>query len=190
MNNCCSVLYILRLCKSFEKVGNSHPWNTSGLTNFWISLHNMSCRISFRKIFGSIRLIDILIYTFWIRSIEKNSSNLKKSNILSNGCFNFNRVFFNFQVFCSELPVFLREHFNGMYRTDVYFLCKTFAELPVFVAIPILFTCVTYYIIGLNPGILHFLICVLVVVLVSTAASSFGRTIRFTPKWLSFEKNL
>ncbi|KAK7601642.1 hypothetical protein V9T40_009083 [Parthenolecanium corni] len=77
-------------------------------------------------------------------------------------------------VFCSELPVFLREHFNGMYRTDVYFICKTFAELPVFVAIPILFTCVTYFAIGLNPGISHFLICVLIVVLVSTAASSFG----------------
>ncbi|CAG0919855.1 unnamed protein product, partial [Notodromas monacha] len=27
-------------------------------------------------------------------------------------------------VFCQELPIFLREHFNGMYRVDVYFLSK------------------------------------------------------------------
>jgi len=32
------------------------------------------------------------------------------------------RVISHFQVFCMELPIFLREHFNGMYRTDVYFI--------------------------------------------------------------------
>ena len=28
-----------------------------------------------------------------------------------------------------ELPLFLRDHGNRMYRTDVYFLSKTFAEV-------------------------------------------------------------
>ena len=79
------------------------------------------------------------------------------------------------QVFCSELPVFLREHHNGMYRSDVYFLCKTLAETPIFLAIPVLFTAIVYYIIRLNPGINHFLICILIVVLVSNAATSFGK---------------
>ncbi|XP_032241524.2 protein white [Nematostella vectensis] len=32
-------------------------------------------------------------------------------------------------VFPIELPVFLRDHKNGMYRTDVYFLCKTLTEV-------------------------------------------------------------
>lgn len=53
------------------------------------------------------------------------------------------RVYFNLmsriiywllKVFCQELPIFLREHFNGMYRTDVYFLSKTLAELPLYVS--------------------------------------------------------
>lgn len=87
------------------------------------------------------------------------------------------------QVFCSELPVFLREHFNGMYRADVYFLCKTLAETPIFLLIPALFTAVVYYIIGLNPALSHFILCILIVILVSNAATSFGKyliTIFFT----------
>lgn len=79
------------------------------------------------------------------------------------------------QVFCSELPVFMREHHNGMYRTDVYFLSKTFAELPIFLAIPVLFTCVMYYMVGLNPKIDHFLLANLFITLVSLVAVSFGK---------------
>ena len=33
------------------------------------------------------------------------------------------------QIFPVEFPVFLREHKNAMYRTDTYFLAKTFAEV-------------------------------------------------------------
>ena len=36
----------------------------------------------------------------------------------------FGNIFAVVNVFCSELPVFRREHFNGLYRTDVYFLAK------------------------------------------------------------------
>jgi hypothetical protein len=80
------------------------------------------------------------------------------------------------QVFCSEMPVFLREHFNGMYRVDVYFLCKTLAEVPVFAAMPLVFTCVTYYLVGLNPSILRFFVTNVIVVLVANVAVSFGRS--------------
>ena len=43
----------------------------------------------------------------------------------------FVRVFssFSLKTFPVELPVFMREHKNGMYRTDVYFLTKTIAEV-------------------------------------------------------------
>ncbi|VVD00448.1 unnamed protein product [Leptidea sinapis] len=51
-------------------------------------------------------------------------------------------------VFCSELPIFIREHHSGMYRADVYFLSKTLAEAPVFATIPLVFTTVAYYMIG------------------------------------------
>lgn len=81
------------------------------------------------------------------------------------------------QVFCSELPVFMREHHNGMYRTDVYFLSKTLAEVPIFLVIPILFTSIMYYIVGLNPKLIHFLTAILFITLVSLVAVSFGKSI-------------
>lgn len=62
-----------------------------------------------------------------------------------------------------------------MYRTDVYFLCKTIAEIPIFLAIPVLFTSIMYYLIGLNPKFEHFLIAVLFITLVSLVAVSFGK---------------
>ena len=41
----------------------------------------------------------------------------------------YNWFLVSFQTFPQELSVFLREHHNGMYRSDVYFLCKTTAEV-------------------------------------------------------------
>lgn len=78
------------------------------------------------------------------------------------------------QVFCTELPVFLREHKNGMYRTDVYFLCKTLAEMPLFTLFPLVYTGICYYSIGLNPEQPKFFIACGLVTLVSIAALSFG----------------
>jgi hypothetical protein len=79
------------------------------------------------------------------------------------------------QVFCAEMPVFLREHFNGMYRVDVYFLCKTLAEVPVFAAIPIIFTCITYYLVGLNPSVQRFFVANIIIMLVANVAVSLGK---------------
>jgi ATP-binding cassette, subfamily G (WHITE), eye pigment precursor transporter len=71
----------------------------------------------------------------------------------------------------------MREHANGMYRADVYFLCKTLAEIPIFIAIPVLFTTVTYFMIGLANEPYKFLNTALIVTLVANVATSFGKYI-------------
>lgn len=86
----------------------------------------------------------------------------------------FQNMFAVINVFCMELPIFLREHFNGMYRTDVYYLCKQLAELPLFIITPIIFVSIFYYMVGMNPDIERFLICNLVVLLVTQVVVSFG----------------
>lgn len=57
----------------------------------------------------------------------------------------FSNMFAVINVFTLEVPIFLREHFNGMYRTDVYFLTKQLAELPIFFITPLLFLGILYF---------------------------------------------
>ena len=61
----------------------------------------------------------------------------------------FSNMFAVINVITMELPIFLREHFNGMYRTDVYFITKQLAELPLFVLTPLLFVGILYYMVSL-----------------------------------------
>ncbi|KAJ0180331.1 hypothetical protein K1T71_003735 [Dendrolimus kikuchii] len=86
----------------------------------------------------------------------------------------FQNIFAVINVFCSELPIFIREHHSGMYRADVYFLSKTLAEAPVFATIPLVFTTIAYYMIGLNPDPTRFFIASGLAALITNVATSFG----------------
>lgn len=86
----------------------------------------------------------------------------------------FQNVFSVINVFCAELPVFLRESRSNLYRTDTYFLGKTIAELPLFVLIPVIFTSITYPMIGLRPDFVAFAIALALVTLVANVSTSFG----------------
>ncbi|CAG9834805.1 unnamed protein product [Diabrotica balteata] len=86
----------------------------------------------------------------------------------------FQNVYAVIHVFTAELPVFLREHRNGMYRTDVYFISKTLAELPFFIILPVSFTAACYFLIGLYGTATKFFITCGIVILVANAALSYG----------------
>ncbi|CAG0902373.1 unnamed protein product [Darwinula stevensoni] len=86
----------------------------------------------------------------------------------------FQNAFAVVNVFCQELPIFLREHQSGMYRTDVYFLSKTIADLPFFILFPTIFSAVAYFMIGLNESVERFLVCTLIIIIVSNVSCSFG----------------
>ena len=44
----------------------------------------------------------------------------------------------------------LREQANKMYDVLPYYFAKTIAEIPVFTIIPVIFTLVTYFMVGYN----------------------------------------
>lgn len=92
----------------------------------------------------------------------------------------------DFQVITGELPIFLREHFNGMYRTDVYFLCKSFADLPIYIIFPFIFTAIPYFAIGLNPEPAQFFTAAVIVILVANVATSFGKYARSSCLFIVF----
>lgn len=86
----------------------------------------------------------------------------------------FQNVFAVINVFSAELPVFLREKRSRLFRVDTYFLGKTIAEVPLFIAVPFVFTSITYPMIGLRSGAEHYFTALLVVTLVANVATSFG----------------
>ena len=85
---------------------------------------------------------------------------------------------FYLQVFAMEQPMFLRDHFNGMYRTDVYVICKMLADLPFQLFFSFLFIALPYYPIGFHPDVDRFFTCVAILVMVSTVAASFGKKMK------------
>ena len=86
----------------------------------------------------------------------------------------FSNMFAVINVFCLELPIFLREHFNGMYRTDTYFICRQLAELPIFLFLPLVFLAIIYYMVGLNEPFVKFATTVAIIELMTQAVASFG----------------
>ncbi|XP_028399573.1 protein white-like isoform X2 [Dendronephthya gigantea] len=80
-------------------------------------------------------------------------------------------------VFPVEVPVFLREHKNGMYRTDTYYLAKTLAEVPIFSFAAVLLITICYWMAGLREEADAFFVCVGIGVLIVNTAASYGYAI-------------
>ncbi|KAL5006434.1 hypothetical protein ScPMuIL_015240 [Solemya velum] len=78
------------------------------------------------------------------------------------------------RVFPHEMPIFLKEYGIGMYRVDVYFFCRTMAELPLFMLYPFLFGTITYWMIGLQESIPVYLIFSGILVLEANTANAYG----------------
>lgn len=86
----------------------------------------------------------------------------------------FSNIFAVVTVFCAELPIFLREHFNGMYRVDTYFLTKQIVELPVSLCGTAVFVVIFYFMVGLDITAEKFFLHLIVVLLVVQVVMSLG----------------
>ena len=72
-------------------------------------------------------------------------------------------------IFCAEIPIFLREQQNNMYRIDVYFVTKQLAELPFFLVTPVVFNAIFYWMVGLNSDATCFAVSTALALLVTEA---------------------
>ncbi|CAL4117650.1 unnamed protein product [Meganyctiphanes norvegica] len=86
----------------------------------------------------------------------------------------FQNTFGTVNTFCTQIPIYLREHFNGMYRCDVYFLAKNLAELPLACIQPVIFTSIIYYMVGFYDDVGTFFVCMGISTLIANTAGSFG----------------
>ncbi|KAK3857777.1 hypothetical protein Pcinc_035994 [Petrolisthes cinctipes] len=86
----------------------------------------------------------------------------------------FPSVYAVLNVFPQELPLFLREYKNGIYRSDTYYIAKMLSLIPGFVCDPVIFTTICYWIVGLQHHAYHFFMTVLVLIFTANTASACG----------------
>jgi ABC-type multidrug transport system ATPase subunit/ABC-type multidrug transport system permease subunit len=86
-------------------------------------------------------------------------------------------IFGSVTTFPAELAVFLRERGAKTYHVSSYYLAKICAEVPHSLVFPIIFSCISYWMVGLNPGADRFFIHILIMIVVIFAAQSFGQLI-------------
>ena len=77
-------------------------------------------------------------------------------------------------IFQVERPVFLREQANKMYSVTAYYLAKVFADLPLQLVTPIVFTVIVYFGIGMTIEASKFFYFYLILMLLTQCAASFG----------------
>ncbi|KAL5017917.1 hypothetical protein ScPMuIL_003639 [Solemya velum] len=87
-----------------------------------------------------------------------------------------NQIFGNLsavEIFIKERKIFMHENVSGFYRVSAYFLAKIFCDVIPMRLIPVLvFSAITYFMIGLETDVGKFFIFTLTLFCVSVAASS------------------
>ncbi|XP_029310453.1 ATP-binding cassette sub-family G member 2-like isoform X2 [Cottoperca gobio] len=82
------------------------------------------------------------------------------------------------ELFISERKLFIHEYISGYYRLSVYFLTKILSDIITLRTIPaIVFSCVSYFMIGLKPTVEAFFIFMFSVTLVSYTATAMALAI-------------
>ena len=79
--------------------------------------------------------------------------------------------------FIEERPLFLREQSNHLYSTLPYFLAKDFMEIPILLIVPLMFTIITYFGVGLEVSLNQIFLFYAVLLLISFSTSSYGYVI-------------
>ncbi|KAG6502291.1 ABC transporter G family member 14-like [Zingiber officinale] len=82
----------------------------------------------------------------------------------------YNAVF----TFPQERPMLRKEQASGMYRLSSYFMARTVGDLPMELALPTAFTFIIYWMGGLKPDPVTFLLSLLIVLFSVLVAQSLG----------------
>ncbi|KAF2308772.1 hypothetical protein GH714_017645 [Hevea brasiliensis] len=85
----------------------------------------------------------------------------------------YNAVF----TFPQERRMLIKERASGMYHLSSYFLARTFGDLPLELALPTAFVCIIYWMGGLKPDPITFILSLLVVLYTVLVSQSLGLAI-------------
>nr|UOU03360.1 ATP-binding cassette subfamily G-like 10 [Brachionus rubens] len=120
-----------------------------------------------------VALLFGVIY-FQLKVNQKGIQNITSLLFLCESNNSFGSLFAVVNTFPAEIPIFIREHQNRMYRVISYYLSKVLIDLPVFILIPAVFVTIIYWMADLNKEGNRFWICMALIILVAQCSVSFG----------------
>lgn len=132
------------------------------------------------KLSQTITVALLLGIVYWSQPNEQGQYDQKAIMNINGAIFiliinlTFMNIFSVVNTFCSELSIFLREHNDGMYRVDTYFLSKQAAELPFQILMPTVLVMILYQMIGFNSSMESYLLFLFVSNLIANCGISFG----------------
>lgn len=81
-----------------------------------------------------------------------------------------------------ERVVFQREYASSLYDSHVYFLSKLFSELPLQIVSPVIFGCITFFMVGLNFEAVRFVIFIVCLIITTLTGQALGLAVSvFSP---------
>ncbi|XP_076458336.1 protein white-like [Babylonia areolata] len=149
----------------------------SVLWRSWISL--MRDVVLFRVRVMQTVVVSLVLGLIYLRLDydQKGVMNINGAIFLIITNASFSNMFAVVNTFPNEIAVFLREYGSGLYRTDVYFIAKTIAELPTFILLPAIFITIDYWMVGLYEDWQAYLVATGIIILVANVSVSFGLVI-------------
>ncbi|KAI2801386.1 ATPase [Blomia tropicalis] len=127
------------------------------------------------KLTQTITVALLMGIVYWKQQLDqKGIMNINGAIFILMINLTFMNIFSVINTFCSELSIFLREHNDGMYRVDTYFLSKQAAELPYQILMPSVFIMIQYHMIGFYNSWDTYLMFIFISNLVANCGISFG----------------
>ncbi|ORX88800.1 hypothetical protein K493DRAFT_341060 [Basidiobolus meristosporus CBS 931.73] len=159
-------------------------FRSSFITQFKYLLKRASKNAMRNKMIVKVKLFQtiffaLLIGLIYLRIPNKDSVSAQIQDITGSLFFvGTNQMFSTsmptISIFAEERNVFLREHGGGYYGLSAYFFSKIIVELPINIIMPIIFSAITYWMIGLQADVGKFFIYMVVNVLVALCGSALG----------------
>ncbi|KAK1556234.1 hypothetical protein Q3G72_001069 [Acer saccharum] len=162
-------------------VTGNNKWSTTWWQEFSVLLKR-GLKARRHESFSRLKILQVLAVSFitgliWWQSSTSNLQDQVGLLFFYNRFGGFLPLFQAIFTFPRERLMLEKERSSGMYRLSSYFMARTTADLPMELALPIVFVTITYWMGGLKPTSVNFFQTLSIVLYTALVAQSLGLAI-------------
>eukprot|EP01018_Ginkgo_biloba_P007745 Gb_26434 [translate_table: standard] len=153
--------------KKLTRTTNKNEWTTSWWEQFSVLLKRGLKERRYES-FGGLRIFQVVSVAMLSGLLWWHSETSRLQDQV--GLLFFFSIFWGFFplfnaifTFPQERSMLIKERSSGMYRLSSYFLARTVGDLPMELVLPTIFVIITYWMGGLKPDALTFILTLLVI---------------------------